>query len=35
VQNPVNGMAIKMTAQREVQPYLPLATRLGSIGGSW
>jgi D-3-phosphoglycerate dehydrogenase / 2-oxoglutarate reductase len=33
VQNPVNGMAIKMTAQREIQPYLPLATRLGSIGG--
>jgi D-3-phosphoglycerate dehydrogenase / 2-oxoglutarate reductase len=31
VQNPVNGMAIRMAGQREVQPYLPLAARLGHL----
>ncbi len=33
VQTPVNAMAIKMAAQREAQPYLSLADRLGQIVG--
>ena len=31
VSTPVNGMAIRMAAQPEVQPYLTLADRLGQI----
>ena len=33
VQSPVNALAIRMAAQREVQPYLALADRLGQIAG--
>jgi D-3-phosphoglycerate dehydrogenase / 2-oxoglutarate reductase len=33
VNSPVNGMAIKMAAHPEVQPYLELADRLGQIAG--
>ncbi len=33
VTSPVNGMAIKMAAQDEVQPFLLLADRLGQIAG--
>lgn len=31
VQTPVNAMAIRMAGQREVQPYLDLAERLGQL----
>lgn len=31
VDTPVNGMALKMAGQKEVQPYLQLADRLGQI----
>lgn len=31
VQSPVNGMAIRMATQPEVQPYLDLAERLGQV----
>ena len=33
VATPVNGLAIKMASQKEVQPYLRLADRLGQIAG--
>jgi D-3-phosphoglycerate dehydrogenase len=33
VLTPVNGLAIRMAAQREVQPYLHLADQLGRIAG--
>ena len=33
VQTSVNAMSIRMAGQREVQPYLKLADRLGSIAG--
>jgi D-3-phosphoglycerate dehydrogenase len=33
VQSPVNSVAIKMAAKKEVQPYLELADRLGQVAG--
>ncbi|HEX7072375.1 MAG TPA: phosphoglycerate dehydrogenase [Rhodothermales bacterium] len=33
VATPVNGLAIKMASQKEVQPFLNLADRLGQIAG--
>ncbi len=33
VTSPVNGMAIKMAANREVQPFLRLAEKLGQVAG--
>lgn len=33
VQSPVNAMAIRMASQKEVQPFLALADRLGQIAG--
>ncbi len=35
VQSPVNALAIRMAGQREVQPYLELAERLGQVAGQF